>query len=119
MIKCMRIIESYSKETQRILKQICGELKKIEILVCHKTNQVIDDNDPVYFENNALVSEDARTIVDSLYLGPLSELREWCREQGYDNGIELTSGPISIILPPSDEEYMEEYLEEEEAEEEE
>lgn len=115
----MRIIESYSEETQRILRQICGELKKIENLECYKTNRVIDDADSVYYENNALVREEARTIIDALYLGPLSELREWCREQGFDDEIELTSGPITLDLPPSDDVHMEEYLEEEEAVEEE
>ncbi|MFW9843310.1 MAG: hypothetical protein ACFFEV_01915 [Candidatus Thorarchaeota archaeon] len=111
----MKIIESYDEKTQRIIGQMCGMLMKRANLECYKSGHVIDDIDSVYFEKKALVSEDARTIADALYLGTLSELREWCREQGCDNGIELPSGPVTLDLSPSDEEFMDVYLEEDAA----
>jgi hypothetical protein len=76
----MKTLDSYDEKTQKILEPICDKLIQLVTLTCSLTGEKIGDNDSVYYDRNGIVSEGARNSTDSLYLGTLNELREWCRD---------------------------------------
>jgi hypothetical protein len=74
-------LQWYDEQIQKHLEPICEKLPKLRVLLCNSTGEEIGANDSVYYDRNGVIKAQVRDPVESLYLGTLDEIRNWCRHR--------------------------------------
>jgi hypothetical protein len=95
-------LDWYDEQIQRHLEPICEKLPKLGMLLCNSTGEEIGGNDSVYYDRNGVVKGAARDPTESLYIGTLNEIRNWCRNRCGSvfspKEIEIDKGSIEPFL---------------------